>query len=601
MKKIEFKRLYIQNFLSVGNEPLEINFSSGMNVITGINNDENGIANGCGKSLIIDGFYFAIFGSAMRELPKLTYIVNRQNGSKCCVRLESDIVESGNKSNYIIERKIAPQSLKIWKDGKEITKSTTAETNKFIIDLFGADNEIFQNCITMRANNNASLMSKKKADKKGFMEGLLNLEVFSRMVKQLRDDIRNSKNQFNIEQKALSVYENTINNYRERLNSVKKEVEKTETDKLKEKENILKKLNNEQLKRNELEKEYSLYCRDIVSEKRDFENQKSSCNATLKKLIAIQNKIRVDQGIANRDIKNLEEHGNICPTCKREYPEEHIKDIDLKKQTLYNNLNLYNTQLDALSGKIKELEAGINDIISKISDLNAYQIKKESIYKSIQDCGRFINMYQEQLNTFLDKVDTSVIQTYQDLINDAEAAAKIVKSTLSDLESELAKLNACEHILGEYGVRNYVVNKLLLTFNERVNYYLRAIKSTFSFEFNEQFEDKIIDSNGLICTYNNCSGAESKKIDIAVSFAIMDMLFLQKQVSYNLLFFDEILDSSLDDKSLGIILDFISEHSYKTNKGIYIISHKSGVQIPDINEVIMVEKTGGFSKRGDAS
>ena len=82
MKKIEFKRLYIQNFLSVGNEPLEIDFSSGMNVITGINNDENGIANGCGKSLIIDGFYFAIFGSAMRELPKLTYIVNRQNGSK---------------------------------------------------------------------------------------------------------------------------------------------------------------------------------------------------------------------------------------------------------------------------------------------------------------------------------------------------------------------------------------------------------------------------------------------------------------------------------------------------------------------------------------
>lgn len=45
MKNIEFKKLYIQNFLSVGNEPLEIEFNNGLNVITGYNRDENDIKN----------------------------------------------------------------------------------------------------------------------------------------------------------------------------------------------------------------------------------------------------------------------------------------------------------------------------------------------------------------------------------------------------------------------------------------------------------------------------------------------------------------------------------------------------------------------------
>jgi AAA15 family ATPase/GTPase len=50
MKKINFKKLYIQNFLSIGEEPVEVNFSEGINVITGINRDENDIRNAVGKS-----------------------------------------------------------------------------------------------------------------------------------------------------------------------------------------------------------------------------------------------------------------------------------------------------------------------------------------------------------------------------------------------------------------------------------------------------------------------------------------------------------------------------------------------------------------------
>ena len=70
MKRINFTKLTIKNFLSVGNEQVTVNFKNGLNVITGFNRDEEDIKNGVGKSVILDAFYFAIFGNTMRELPK---------------------------------------------------------------------------------------------------------------------------------------------------------------------------------------------------------------------------------------------------------------------------------------------------------------------------------------------------------------------------------------------------------------------------------------------------------------------------------------------------------------------------------------------------
>lgn len=51
MKRINFTKITIKNFLSIGNEPVVINFKQGMNVIMGVNRDEEDIKNGAGKCL----------------------------------------------------------------------------------------------------------------------------------------------------------------------------------------------------------------------------------------------------------------------------------------------------------------------------------------------------------------------------------------------------------------------------------------------------------------------------------------------------------------------------------------------------------------------
>ena len=46
MKRINFTKISIKNFLSIGDEPVVIKFKDGMNIITGVNKDEEDIKNG---------------------------------------------------------------------------------------------------------------------------------------------------------------------------------------------------------------------------------------------------------------------------------------------------------------------------------------------------------------------------------------------------------------------------------------------------------------------------------------------------------------------------------------------------------------------------
>lgn len=598
MKKIDFKKIYIQNFLSIGNEPLEVEFQNGVNVINGINRDEEDIANAVGKSSIIDAFYYVLFGTTLRELSKTSFIVNRKNGKNCIVRLEFDITDStGNRHTYLLERKIAPQSLKIWKDNNEITKSTTAETNKFVEELLSADKDIFQNCIVMRANNNVPFMAKKKTEKKNFIEAIFNLNIFSLMTKYLKDDIKDVKGRYSLETNSLNLHQNNLIGYNKQLDDLV-ELQKDLNENL---QRDIDELNNkiaiEESNKQKVQTVLISEREKLPSSGDEIRNQLKSCNEMLSKLNQMRNKISVDAGILRKDLERLNSSSGICPTCGQEYPENYKCEVHNKKNEISEKLKTYSSQLELISEKYDETDKEKETLNEQLSSISKVALSIQMLENKIKECERFILLYKEQIIQKQQKPEVSGIDNFKKLIEETQIKLEKVQSEVSFLEKELGKMNICEHILGEYGVRAYVVNQLLDLFNSRIQHYLQSIKSTFYFRFNEYFEEEIKDSNGIICQYANCSGAEMKKIDLAISFAINDMLNLQKQISYNVIFFDEILDSSVDDKSLNIILNFISEYTQKENKSVYIISHKSGAQIPFINEVITLEKVNGFTKR----
>lgn len=82
MKTVNFKRIAIQNFLSVGEEPVVVEFKEGLHILTGNNKDKPERKNAVGKSTVADAIYFSIFGETLREIKKDLIINNITGGDR---------------------------------------------------------------------------------------------------------------------------------------------------------------------------------------------------------------------------------------------------------------------------------------------------------------------------------------------------------------------------------------------------------------------------------------------------------------------------------------------------------------------------------------
>ena len=185
MKNVLFKSLKIQNYLSVGNNPVCIDFNNGINLITGINKDKPDRRNAIGKSTIADALYFGVFGEPLRDIKK-DLIVNNITGGTATVELEYDVITPKESNSYKVIRKLNPSKVYIYKDGEDATRDTIANTNKYICDTLSATPSLFQNCVIMTVNDAVPFMAKNKIEKRKFIEDIFGLEVFGNMLSELR-------------------------------------------------------------------------------------------------------------------------------------------------------------------------------------------------------------------------------------------------------------------------------------------------------------------------------------------------------------------------------------------------------------------------------
>ena len=156
------------------------------------------------------------------------------------------------------------------------------------------------------------------------------------------------------------------------------------------------------------------------------------------------------------------------------------------------------------------------------------------------------------------------------------------EEVIKDINASLAKFEIARFILSEEGIRAYIIKKLLDLLNFRIKYYLTKQNSQYSLSFNEVFEEEILNKRGIMVSYGNLSGAESKMLDLACIWAFRDILKLQGSVSYNVSFYDEILDSSLDKTNSEIVCNILEEFAQKEDQAIYLISHKPDLKLESV-------------------
>ena len=223
MKFVNFNTIKIKNFLSIGNEEVEIDFKNGLNIITGINKDKQDRRNGVGKSTIADAIHFAIFGETIRELSK-DFIVNAINKKNTVVQLNFSVNENNEVKQYKVVRKLKPTKCYLFVDDVDLTESTIPNTNKKIKSIVSGSPEVFQNCVIMSLNTTLPFMAQRRVEKRKFIEGILNLEIFSEMLNRARSEYNDVQKKYEHAHKDYDHSNNILTLLKEQKDNIVKSV-----------------------------------------------------------------------------------------------------------------------------------------------------------------------------------------------------------------------------------------------------------------------------------------------------------------------------------------------------------------------------------------
>jgi len=335
MKYINFNKVKIQNFLSVGNVPVEVDFQRGLHIITGINKDKEDRRNGVGKSTIADAIYFAVFGETLRELKK-EHIINNINKKNCEVVLGANIRYFDKTEEIVIRRTLEPSKCYITINGEDKTRDSISNTNAFIMQKFNCTPEIFQNCVIMTINNTTPFMAKKKQEKRRFIEDIFNLGIFSNMLNILKIDVTEKKKDFDIESTRYEEATKTLERYEQQQQKANQErIEKhtkykgRQSNNAKEIEDINTKL------ASFIERDTNEVKEKITKLSEGFEKLDNALQAIRHQKSEKQTLISQFE----KQIKNVISGKDKCPSCLRVIKDNDKSHIEEEKKKLTNTIN----------------------------------------------------------------------------------------------------------------------------------------------------------------------------------------------------------------------------------------------------------------------
>lgn len=600
MQYVHFKTLKVTNFLSVGKKPVTINFNPGLNIITGKNYDKSDRANGVGKSTIADAIHFALYGSTIRDLKKENIINNVFPQDLCEVELEFYVDVNNTKTEYKIVRTLNPTKCFLFVNGEDKTRSGVPQTTEYIADIINTSSEVFQNSVIMTINSTVPFMAQKKVEKRKFIEGILGLEVFSNMLLIARQDYNDTKRLFDVEASKCDEIERSLNESIKQRDTFE-DSRKKRLDILNSRQN-----NNEneiallREKITKIEPSDEKTFQKIVSDIKLLKEAEKNCNKKITDLHKTITEAETFIKFNTSRIKNLKKINNECPHCGKNIAENINHQNEKDKLTWEEEINSQKAIVDETAKRLKVFQEKLESVETALAELNTRQnsfgiAKKE--HENYTSRLQQLTVWQNQLKVDIEQLSTET-NTFSAAIKDIEDRLEVVKSGIINLQEKISIIESAKFIASEEGVKSFIVKKILEVLNFRLAHYLKRLESNSVVKFNEFFEETITNERGVECSYFNFSGAERKAIDLAMLFTFQDVRRAQANVWLSLSMFDELLDSSLDEKGIELVLDILRERVEKYQESIYVISHrKESMKYCTTGEIVFLEKKNGITTR----
>jgi len=581
---IKIKNLTVRNFMSVGNQTQAIDFDKGqLTLVLGENldlgGDDSGARNGTGKTTIINGLSYAIYGQALTNI-KRDNLINKINtkGMLVTVTFEKNGIE------YHIERGRKPNLLKFSINGQEQEQSDqdesqgdSRETQKAIEEVYGMTHEMFKHLVALNTYTEPFL-SMKAAEQRAIIEELLGITLLSEKAEHLKEQIKFSKDAIATENTRIE----TVKASNARIVQSIEALERKERIWSETKDQTIKdlELSISHLEKIDIEAEIAAHrCWEDYAKKKA---QKESAEKWIANITADNQKQERLIEKLQKEVASLKDHK--CYACGQEVhdskqaeilsqKEEQIKEAAL--QILANQTQEEEHQT-TLKG-IGELENCPVTQYDKIEEAYNHRSTVENLQKDLVSKKAENNPYTEQI----EELKNSAVQEIDwEMLNEL--------TRVKDHQEFLYKLLTSKDSF----VRKRIIDQNLAFLNQRLTYYLDKIGLPHIVEFQNDLS-VIITQLGQDLDFDNLSRGERNRLILSMSWAFRDV-WENLYHPINLLFIDELVDSGMDASGVESSIAVLKKMTRERNKNVFLISHRDDLT-SRVNHVLKVVKENGFT------
>jgi hypothetical protein len=305
-------------------------------------------------------------------------------------------------------------------------------------------------------------------------------------------------------------------------------------------------------------------------------------------IATLEENLRSSNNALNKIQKEIDFYRNscVCDTCGQDIDE-------LFKQDILNDKEI---EAQEIRGHIYDLKVDIEKENEIFREDNK-NFENKTILKQLQDLLkvelRSLIEQGKETKERVDRLKAEIITPDNDALNgNLTRLDGIIGEYNKEMKSKEI-MTILLKLLKDDGIKAKVIHQYIGMINKFINEYLEEMEFNCQFNLDENFNEVIKSRYRDEFVWNSFSEGEKMRIDLALLLTWRKVSSKRNSINTNILFFDEVLDSSLDSEGIDSYLEIIKRLTEGSN--VFIISHNDK-NIDRIDNNIKFVKRKGFSR-----
>ncbi|HCZ8658046.1 TPA: AAA family ATPase [Klebsiella oxytoca] len=616
---MKFLTLEVENFMALANAKVELD-QRGLVLIQGVNaGDSSAASNGAGKSTLMNSLMWCIYGETSHGV-KGDDVLSTGHEKNC--RVKVTIEDEGKRYAIIRHRKHKEFKNRLIVRGEDgdMTKGKDSLTQEFVERLIGASKEVFMASIYASQEAMPDLPGMSDKNLKTIVEEAAGVDRLTKAYAIARERANAAAARMETTKTKMDACLSLVESAQNELESAKTSSEAWERDRSERLDVARADLVGAEVTLTEVEMEL----RSLPEQIRDTENaigkereklaSKEEHDAKLVRvrgaITDIRASIRITENIQKEAMQRARAFkvkaeevntkvGEPCPTCGKAYC---VEDLSTVKESFVEQARSEIGQAQASATSVakyqEHLEKALkieSSLVASTPDVSAIISRIEQLTKElgtlrhrekevvavealVARARSEVDRITKETNPFL-----AVIKRHEESLAANKSNYGVLKTELKNIQEQALLLDKARRVYSPAGVRSHILTSVTPFLNAQTAEYLNTLSdgnivaewSTMESTKKGEWRDKFnisVRKIGASKTFQTLSGGEKRKVRIACSLALQDLVASRASKNIELFIGDEI-DDALDTAGLERLMGIL-EAKARERGTVMIISHK---------------------------